>query len=577
MTDGREASRTTTRTTAASAWGLPILGAALLLGIAFSAGGQELSGRFGLEADWEPLSGFFLTDPDAGTVNPFPPESEAKPGVWGLTAQLDVSVQYPAIGTDNTFVFTGLGLGLAWLSWEANFPRVEEPQATPKRTFRRNDFIQVLRTFPSVARPGETFEMTILIEALQDLPPGVEVTVQEELPSGWLIDPIEPEATRLSREAARWRVELGAAGSRDTIRYLASVPTDAAVGRVAIEGRVQSDLFPDLDLSDTLEVIEEPPTLPGRIRVRQDVIFAQRVSGGMLLDPIAFRTANLRVEALLQPGLRLTNFLTLQNVGTQQTPSFRWRDTVTVQGQTSGGVSTRLSLRFRGEEDLRMLFDRGSLQIGALPLLPDVALRLRAGFDVSRVSELRLSLNHVRPVANALGRVTLDVALRDDLTLEVLSLSVRLSSRIDGIFLVDDRYGPLRFDGDDDGVEETHLALVRRQVQLRFAIDKLDVRWTTLFRPVLDDVDSDGARERISRGKLVRQEIRVRRSLKDVVFQGHLLLAEDDPTAPVATLSPARVRLGATVLRPGLRLSAQMTLELRPLRLETTFGFALSF
>ena len=493
----------------------------------------------------------------------------------GLTAQLDLNLKYPVVGTDNTFIFTGLGLTLAWLSWEANFPSVEEPQAATKRTVRQNDFIKVLRAFPSVVRPGETFEVTILLEALQDFAPGTEVVVQEELPRGWALDPIEPAATRISREIVRWTVELGTAGSRETIRYLAYVPPEAAVGTARIVGTVQSDLFLDLDFSDTLEVIEGPPTLPGQVRLSQDIIFSARVTAGTLADPIAFRTMNLRITTLLQPGLRFVNYFTLQNVGTSQTPSFRWRDTITVQGQTSGGVGTRLALRFRGEEDRLARFDRGSLQVGAIPLFPDVAVRLYSEFNTRYINDLRISATYTREIANALGRFTVEFGLDETLTLQILSFSARLSSQIDGIFLVDDRYGPLWFDGDDDGVEEAHLTIVRRQVQLRFALDKLDVRSISLFLPILDDIDSDGAKERIARAKLVRQEFRVRRSLENVVFQGRLILTEDDPTLP--TLSVAQLRLGAIIIYPNLRFTAETRLDLKPLYFNATLGMTLSF
>ncbi|GEM_PF-1993888 len=556
------------------------LGIALGLGPLFGGGSggraeaQELTGRFQLDLDLEPLLDFLLADPDTGETAPFPAGAEELPLLWGVTAQLDLNLKYPVVGTDNTFVFTRLGLALAWLTWEANFPGVEEPRATLKRTLRQNDFVKVLRSFPAAVRPGETFEVVILVEALQDLT-GTEIVVQEELPRGWTLDPIEPTATRLTPAAVRWTLELGAPGSRETIRYLATVPDGTPPGAARIVGTVQAAPFGDLDFSDTLEVLEGPPTLPGRVRLRQDVIFAQQVSGGLLADPTAFRLTNVRLEALLEPGLRLVNFFTLQNAGTVQTPSFRWRDTVTVQGRTSGGVGTRLALRFRGGEDLRAQFDRGSLQVGAIPLLPDTAVRVLTDFDVDRVTEIRVSATHTRAVADALGRFTLNLGLDEQLQMRLLSFSARLSAKIDGIFQVDDRYGPLNFDGDDDGVEETHLTLVRRQVQLRFSIDKLDVRSSSLFRPVLDDIDSDGARERIARAKLVRQEIRVRRSLENVVFQGRLLLTEADPAN--ATLSPAQLRLETIVTRERLRFSADVTLDLKPLRFGVRLGMSVSF
>ncbi len=538
---------------------------------------QDLSGR---------IKGTLTFSPFYGLLTPGPPlqrliqtGSERVPQLVGLTTQLDLGLDFPGISLDGTFAFTNVGMTLAWLSGDATFVADERGQkrVTQKRTVAQNDFIKIMRSFPAQVRAGEEFEVMILIEALQLIPAGTPIEVIEEYPQGWIIEPIEPMGAVITSSAMRWTiVTLDGPGSRAIIRYNVQVPKDAPLGSVTVKGTVRSPLFSPLDFSDELEVTAGPPALPGQIRLKQDIIFSALVRSGVLADPIGFRLMNLRAQVTLPQGPTLLNFLSIQNEGTAQTPSLTWRDTMQLSGQTSGGVNTRVTLRFSDDAGMPLAFDGGRLQISTLPLSSNLSLRTLIDFDAKKVLRLQLIPNLITEVQDTQVSIQGNFKINEQLQIEDLSVGIRFFNKlVDGIFQVSSSYGTLSYDADDDGVEEEHFDLISRIVLWRSAIDKLDIRSTILFRPALYDTDNDGADEKTAEAKLVRYDLRIRRSLEDVFLTGRILL-----TAPTTSPDPLKltlVSLDMTVIQGNLRFGAGTRLTFNPLNFQATLSLTVNF
>jgi len=524
---------------------------------------EVLSGRFKGELSLSPL--------ECQGAQP----CEKAPLLFGASSQLDLGLDLEGLSLDKTLLFTNVGPVLAWLRGDASFPPAGAA-AAQRRTIAQNDYVKVMRSYPSLVRAGQAFEVMIIIEALQTIPPDATIEVIEELPEGWSLEPIDPLGIRLSHKSWKWVVSLSTPGTRETIRYRAEVPPLEEEGLFTITGTVRSNLFPDLDFSDTIEVIRRPLPVPAAVRLRQDVIFSARIRRGQLVEPIGFRSLYLGTQITFERGLKLANFFTLRNIGTIQTPSFSWRDTISLQGKTTEGISIKLSLRFSGEEGNPGQFDRGSLRIGALPLAEGLTLQSAADFDGEGLSRLRLDATLSTDILWESVRLSAAVDLSETLRPELTLVNVRLSSPIDGLFRIEDRYGLLSYDEEDgDGVEDGHFDLVRRRITLQFAMDKLDIRSISTFEPILEDIDADGADEKAAEAKLLRQDLRVRYPLKEVLFTGYLtLLAGEAADFP---LNPARIRSDLTITHGIMRLTASTILTFDPPNVEGVLSFTMSF
>ena len=520
--------------------------------------GQELSGRWEGELSLVPQT----TSRETALID-FEPSS-----------QLDWSLDFEGLGFDNTLYFTNLGLSLVWFGWDATFPAGEVPAAVMKRTLAQNDWVKVLRSFPSPVRPGEVVEVTIIIEALQTITEPIEVI--EELPRGWGLEPIAPPGVRIAKEAHRWTVTLGDPGTRETLRYIAYVPPDAAAGLYTITGTVRSALFPDLDFSDAIEVVIAPLPIPARVKLSQDLLFATKVSAGRLVEPLAFRAMYFDIY-IRDRDLRFTNYFDLYNVGTAQTPSFSWRDTIILQGETEEGVRAKLSLRFTSE-GRGFRFDRGSLRISTIPL-GELALRGTVEFDAGGFEEARTYISYDTDFYNFLAYFRAGLLFNEELDLKLETFNIRLSGRFDGLFRWYDYYGWLEYDEmDGDGVEEDHFELTRRRIYLAFSLDRLDVRSTSTFRPIIEDIDPDSANEKVMDLKWTRQELRIHRSLDNLRFTGYFTFSAEEAideaiaaaTTPdeaiagvrAAPLRLARVRLNLVFIHGDVKFTSDTVLDL---------------
>ncbi|MCR4404938.1 MAG: hypothetical protein NUW06_06680 [Candidatus Acetothermia bacterium] len=427
--------------------------------LAYPALSEELSGRWEIGAELVPQTTSY----------------ETSAFDLGLYSQLDLGLDYEGLGFDGTLFFSNLGLRTVWLGWEATFPMGEAIAAAMKRTLASNDWVKVLRSFPSPVRPGEAFAVTIIIEALQPIPPGVEFTLLEELPRGWPIEPIAPPGVRIAKESLQWTVTLAAPGAREEIRYIGYVPSEAAPGSYTITGTVRSALFPDLDFSDAIELILQPLAIPARTRLSQDLIF----TGG---TELAFKSMLFSASAMLDPRLKLTNYFSLYDLGPAQTPSLASRDTLIIDGETSGGIKAKLALKF--SSDSALAFDSGSLQISGLSI-EGVLIRSTTLFNQVGLQRISMELDYSTTILGVPLALKALIAAGDKLELELDYYTLRLTFPFDGLFRLYDYYGPLKYDGDDDGAEEEHFELKRRQVYLEFALDKLDLRSTSTFEPIL--------------------------------------------------------------------------------------------
>jgi len=507
-----------------------------LLGAATAVFGQELSGRWEGELSLVPQT----TSRETALLE-FEPSS-----------QLDWSLDYEGLGFDNTLYFTNAGLSLVWFGWEATFPTGEVREAVVKRTLAQNDWVKVVRSFPSPVRPGEVVEVTIIVEALQTIPPGTVIEIIEELPRGWGLEPLEPLGVRLAKEAHRWTVTLGDPGTRETIRYIAYVPRDAAAGSYTIIGTVRSVLFPDLDFSDTVEVVIAPLPIPARVRLSQDLIFSTKVSRGVLVEPLAFRAMYFDSYVTLERDPKFTNYFDLYNVGTAQTPSLSWRDTVILEGKTEEGVRAKLALRFTSE-GRGFRFDRGSLRISTISLA-ELDLQSAVEFDKEGFKRARTYISYNTEFYDFLAYFRAGLVCNEDLNLELETFNLRLSGRFDGLFRWYDYYGRLEYDEiDGDGIEEDHFELTRRRVYLAFSLDKLDVRSASMIRPIIEDIDGDGADEKVVDLKWTRQDLLIRRSLEKIRFTGYFTFsaekAIDEAIAAAGTPAEAIAGVRAAPLR----------------------------
>ncbi len=559
--------------------GLIVLG--LVTAPASEGRAQELSGRITGDLTFAPFYELLL--PQSPSLQPIPKTAEQAPQLVGLTTQLDLGLDFPGIAFDGTFLFSNLGLTLAWLSSDLRFLAREDrgvDRSVQKRTIVQNDFVKVLRAFPSRVPAGGTFEVLVIVEALQDLT-GTSLTVTEEYPAGWRVEFIDPLGALVASNAARWTVSLGLPGSRAVIRYSVRVPEEA-LDTASIRGTIESALFPPLRFDDALEVLPPaPPTLPGRVRIRQDLLFSAVISGGVIVDPLSFRLLALHTQLFPQPGLSLANFLRFQNVGTSQTPSLRWSNLVQITGRTTGGMSVRTTLRFSDEPGSNPLaFDRGTLQIGGLPIAPGLSLGLSAVFDSQAVLRLRALPGWTAEFPGTEVRLQGELLFTDQpLRIEDFGVGLRvLGELVEGTLQIRDSYGTLLYDSGvpGDGIEEEHpLELVRRTVLLRFTLGPLDVQSLSRFGPVLADVDLDGAREKLADAKLLQQEVRVQRFLEAVLVSARLLY-----TAPTTTLEPPTLSLAdaeLTVVRGPFRWEAEARLSFDPLAFRTRLSFSLSF
>ncbi len=564
----------------AAAWVVSGLLIGALVQVQVQVQAQELSGRVKLSGSFTPFYG--LLTPQSPPQRLVQTTAERVPQLVGVVTQIDLGLDFPGVGLDGTFVLSPLGLTLAWLSGDFSFlAREEGPvRAVQKRTLAQNDFVKVLRAFPARVPAGGTVEVLLVVEALQDLT-GAPLTITEEYPSGWAVEFVDPQGALVAPNVARWTVALGLPGSRAVIRYSVRVP-EGARGLVAIGGTIESALFPPLSFDDTIEVIPPaPPTLPGRVRIRQDVLFSALIANNTLIDPLGFRLLTLRTRLTPQPGLTLSNFLRIQNVGTAQTPAFQWRDVVQISGQTAGGVNVRATLRFAddGDAGVPLLFDGGTLQISVLPITSQLSLRLLASFDAQNAVRLQAVPGWTTELGGTQVRAQGNFRVNAQLQIEEFTASLRLLNEFsDGLLQLQDLYGPLAYDATpDDGVEEEHFELTRRTVLLRFTLGKLDVQAISVLRPVLADGDSDGADEKLASAKLVQQEIRVRRAFEDVLIGVRALYTASPTTPPPDVLQLSLLHTELTVIRGPLRSEADLRLFLNPLAFQTTFSLTVSF
>ncbi len=504
--------------------------------------GQVLSGRWELGAALFPqTTGYEAT---AFELQPY--------------SQLDLGLDYEGLGLDGTLFFSNLGLEMVWLGWEATFPTGELRPTAIKRTLAQNDYIKVLRAFPSPVLPGEAFEVILIIEALSAFPPGTEITVLEELPRGWAIEPIMPPGVGIAREARQWTVVLGGPGTREEIRYIGYVPREAMAGSYTLSGTARSGLFPDLAFNDTIEVILQATPLPAGVKLSQDLIFTDGAD-------LAFRTMLFNVAVTLDPRLRLMNYFSLYNI-----PPLASRDTFIIDGEAPGGIKARLALRFSSDSSLA--FDSGSLQISGLTL-EEVSLRSTTLFDRAGLERVTLELDHSTTTLGLPLALRAGLTYNAELQMELDYLSLRLSSRFDGLLRLYDYYDLLEYDADDDGLEEAHFELKRRQIYLEFSLDKLDIRSISTFEPLLEDLDADPAIEKAADLRLIREEVRIRRALGEVVFTGFATFTAE----AAGLLSLSWLRFDLAFASRSLRLKGELTFDLQSQGFAAVVEAAVSF
>ena len=446
--------------------------------------------------------------------------AQVSPFDFALESQLDWGLDYEGLGFDNTLSFSNLGLTLIWLGWKATFPSAETGAAALKRTLAKNDYVKVMRSFPSEVSPGEVFEVTITIEALID---GIgAVTVTETLPRGWYLEPIAPLGDELGRNSRSYTFTFNLAGERETIRYLGYVPEGAPQRSYPIEGRVHSEvgLFPDLDFSDFLTVRARKPGIPAQVKMSQDLIFYPLIRNDQVTDPMAFRMMFLDAFINLPGGLGLTNYLSLYNVGTAQTPSLRWRDLIVLSGETARGVRVKLSTRFSSDGGLH--FDRSAIRVISIPF-DDLNLEGTAEVDDSGLNRVRLRVDHSRELGEMKLNLRSYLEFDDQLRTKLSSLNVALSSIIDGKLTITSYYGTLKYDEDTTGgpsAETEHFERTRCTVGISTSFDKLSIYSRSTFRPILEDIDGDGWREKAVPLQFTREDLRIRRVLKNMRFEG---------------------------------------------------------
>jgi len=313
-------------------------------------------------------------------------------------------------------------------------------------------------------------------------------------------------------------VTLGAPGTRETIRYIAYVPSEAEEGIYTITGTVSSALFPDLDFSDTIEVLVAPLPIPARVKLSQDLIFSGR--------PLGFRAMYFD-SYITGERVKFTNYFDLYNVGTPQTPSLSSRDTIILQGETVEGVRTKLAMRF-ASEDGGFRFDRGSLSISTITL-GELALRGTVEFDAKGFDEARNYVSYDTEFYDLIAYLRAGLLYNRELDLKLETFNIRLSGRFDGLFRWYDYYGWLEYDEiDGDGVAEDHFELTRRLVYLAFSFDKLDIRSTSMIRPIIADIDADSANEKVVDLKWVRHDLQISRSLGNIRFSGYLTFSAEE-------------------------------------------------
>ncbi|MGQ9601610.1 MAG: COG1470 family protein [Candidatus Bipolaricaulia bacterium] len=531
-------------------WGLGLILLFLLMR-ASPLSGQALSGRWEIGAELFPQTTSY-----EATAFEFKPYS-----------QLDLSLDFEGLGLDGTLFFSNLGLEMVWLGWEATFPSSGKvAKAAMKRTLAQNDWVKVLRSFPSPVRPGEAFAVVIIIEALQSIPPGTEITVIEELPPGWALEPSAPPGVRVTKEAQQWTITLTGPGTREEIRYIGYVPSEAQAGSYPLSGTVRSSLFPDLAFNDTIEVILQAiPMIPAKTKLGQDLIFIDGTD-------LAFQMMLFAASVSLDSQLKLTNYLSLYNVGTAQTPSFVSRDTFIIEGETPGRLKTRLALRFSSETPL--VFDSGSLQISGLTI-QGLSLRSTTSFDGAGLERIALELDYPTTLFGLPLALKAGITYNAGLEMELDYFNIQLSSRFDGLLRFYDYYDWLKYDADDDGIEEAHFELKRRRMDLQFSLDKLEIRSTSTFEPILEDIDSDGANEKLAALHFARQELRLSRALKEFTLIGSFIWTAKEAVG--APLEPAYLRFYLLFTRSSLRLSGTMALNLKTQGFTATAEAAVSF
>ena len=472
-----------------------------------------------------------------------PPSSaaimELMPLQISLLTQLDIGLRFPELSTSSTLQLDNLGLSLAWVQWQIDFPKVTTSTPPPSRQITQSDRVKLFHALPETVRPGSAFDATVIVEALQDLT-GQAVDVVVTLPDRWRISPVEPIGSRISAGSARWAPDLGTPGSRALIRYQGRVPFDAPEAEFSVEIRVDVNGISTLEMEVPVRVRGGPAPVPGRVQFSQNFIMANRVSNGQLAEPIGFRISTSRLRLGIASNLTLSNFLRVDNVGSTQTPSLRWSDVVLLQGRTSSGVRVQSSARFDDQGSAR--FAGGTLQISDVPLSPQLTVDAQASYDETQALDLRLQALQSTEFLGVPVRLTAEVGWDPDRRFRVLNAGLSFASEPNGRVTFAQRHGRLAFDGvDDDGVAESRLAITSRQVQFQLTLGKLDLRSISTFAPTLGDVDSDGADERITVARLTRQEIRLTRTLQDFIGQGRLLFTAD--SANVVTLAFVQTRM----------------------------------
>lgn len=419
---------------------------------------QEVSGRWSTDLDLEPQT----TGKEAVSFD------------FDLSTQFSLGLDFEQLGFNSGVYFENVGLTRSWFGWAATFPTGGVKMARTKRTLEKNEWIEIIRSYPSWVAPGEKLKVTITIEALQNNVG--EIVILEVVPQGWEFDPISPSGRGIDHRGQRYKVNLTNLGDKITILYEASVPTEAVEEEYTLQGTVKSDNFDDLDFNDSIKVIEGVPSKEGGFTIRSDVDFSTNGGAGTL----AFSSMGL--DSSMQFGdLALDNYFTLNNAGSVQTPDLEMEDTINVSGVTVGGVRVRLLLEFGTDDQLG--FEGGSLRFSPITLA-DISFEGSADFELDGFEGFELGAEYETEIFDESFNLILD------------DFDINLKSLIDGDLRIYTDYGDQEYDSDDDGVEETHFELDRRRIDLDFELDDFDFDCELTFEPIFDDVDSDGVDEK---------------------------------------------------------------------------------
>jgi len=114
-------------------------------------------------------------------------------------------------------------------------------------------------------RPGETFTVTVMITANQDIYAPI---LDENPPSGWTVTPIENGGATFKESEIKWLwLEMLSAGTSKTVVYNITVPTDAEIGTYYVTGSISAYQVSPTDVGGESEVCVKtiidviPPTI----------------------------------------------------------------------------------------------------------------------------------------------------------------------------------------------------------------------------------------------------------------------------------------------------------------------------